>query len=134
MIIIYIIIITLGFCPLAIALYKMNKTKAMKTVGIRAMATVRQIKAYSSNGMNNVEIEYTIKETGQVVTKTIIVAGSPYQTGQQLPMYYSTENPYAMVLDPGKSYTLILVFTLLIALFMITACFLIQNSIDKGEL
>ena len=120
MLFICIFIAIIGFLPFAIAVYKMKRTSKMKGNGISTTAVVRELYGNSLRGMNRVLIEYKT-ETGQYISKQIIVGGNPYSVGQNLPVYYDPKDPYNMVLDPGKSYIIILIFTLLLAAFMIFA-------------
>lgn len=131
---IYAVLIVIGFLPFAVILYKMNRVKRMKKYGENATATVLDVPFGTLRGLNRVLIEYTVKETGTVIKKEITVAGLPYQAGDKLPMYYDRQDPQKMLLDAGSGFTFMLVFTLLIAVFVIAACFMIQKSIETGEL
>ena len=99
------------------------------------MATVRQIFGFSYRSINIFLIEYTIAITGETISKKIPVAGLPYAIGESLPIIYNPQNPRKMLLDAGKkSFTGMMVFTLLIAAFIIFACFMIQKGVASGEL
>src|SRR6185295_19960418 len=100
---IYILLITLGFLPLAIVLYKINRQKKMKRNGIKSTDTVLQLSGNSLRGLNRLLIQYPVTATGEIIRKEIIVAGVPYKTGDNLPMYYDRNNPHRMILDGGKN-------------------------------
>lgn len=134
MIFIYAFLIVLGFIPFLIVLYKMNKVKRMKRDGVKTMSTVRQLSGNALKGLNTVVIEYPVEGSNQVVQKQITVAGIPYRVGDKLPLYYDRNNPGKMLLDSGKGFIVLLVFTLLLAAFFIAACFMIQRSIEAGEI
>lgn len=134
MIFIYAFLIVLGFIPFLIVLYKMNKVKRMKRDGVKTMSTVRQLSGNALKGLNTVVIEYPVEGSNQVVQKQITVAGTPYLVGDKLPLYYDRNNPNKMLLDSGKGFIFLLVFTLLLAAFFIAACFMIQRSIEAGEI
>ena len=122
MIYICIFIAIIGFFPFAISVYKMKRTSKMKSNGLPTTAVVRELYGDSVRGINRVLIEYRTAE-GMFISKQIFVGGMPYSVGQSLPVYYDANDPYNMVLDPGKTYIGILIFTLLVAAFMIFAAF-----------
>jgi hypothetical protein len=104
----------------------------MKQSGVKTNAIVTQIPLGGTRSLNSVTIEYTVMETRTIYRKTISVAGSPYSVGQKLPMYYDKNNPGKMVLDSGKVFIGMVIFTLIIAAFGIVACFLINDTIVNG--
>jgi hypothetical protein len=134
MIFIYTLIIVTGFIPFLVVLYKMNRVKRMKRDGVKTMSTVRQLSGNALRGLNTVVIEYPVEGSNQFVQKQITVAGMPYQVGDKLPLYYDRKNPGKILLDSGKGFIVLLVFTLLLAAFFIAACFMIQGSIEAGEM
>jgi len=134
MIFIYALLIVLGFIPFLVILYKMNKVKRMKRNGVKTVGTIRELSGNSLKGLNSAIIEYPIEGSNEVVQKQISVAGMPYQVGDQLPLYYDRNSPGKMMFDSGKSFTILLIFTLLLAAFFIAACFMINNSIAAGEM
>lgn len=134
MIWIYLLISAFGFLPFIIVLYKMNRLKQMKINGIKTNALIKEVFGVSHRHLNSVVIEYSVEETRQVITKKIVVAGLPYQVGDHIPIYYNKQRPTKMLVDAGKNFTFSIVFTLLIAIILIAACFFIQNGINKGEL
>ncbi len=132
MIWIYTLLIATGFLPFLVILYKINKQKKMKKHGVKTTATVTEVPFGLYRGINLVTIEYPVTETGQVISKKIRVAGIPYSVGDKLPMYYKRENPTAMILDAGKNFIFLIVFTLIIALAVIALCFF--TNIATGEM
>lgn len=130
----YALLITLGFAPFLIILYKMSRVKRMKRDGVKTTGTIRQLIGNSLKGLNGVIIEYPLEDSNQVVQKQIRVAGLPYQVGDKLPLYYNRTDPGKMVFDSGKGFIVLLIFTLLIAVAMIAACFMISKSIAAGEM
>ncbi len=134
MLFMYALLIVLGFAPLLIILYKMNKVKRMKKDGLKTTATVRQLIGNSLKGLNSVIIEYPVENNHQVIQKRITVAGLPYQVGDKLPLYYDRNDPNKVQFDSGKGFIVLLIFTLLLAAGMIAACFMINKSIAAGEM
>lgn len=134
MIFIYALLIVLGFIPFLVILYKMNKVKRMKRNGVKTVGTIRELSGSSLKGLNSAVIEYPIEGSYEVVQKQISIAGMPYQVGDQLPLYYDRNNPGKMLFDSGKSFMILLIFTLLLAAFFIAACFMIQKSVAAGEM
>jgi hypothetical protein len=131
---IYASLIVLGFIPFLIILYKMNRVKRMKRTGVKTVGTIRELSGSSLKGLNSLVIEYSIEGSNEVVQKQISVAGMPYRVGDQLPLYYDRNDPNKMLFDSGKSFIILLVFTLLLAVFFIAACFMIHQSIAAGEM
>lgn len=134
MVYIYAFVIVLGFIPFLIVLYKMGNVKRMKRDGVKVSGRVCQLSGNSLKGLNTVLIEYPVEGSSQVMQKQITVAGTPYQVGDTLPLYYDRKNPGKMLLDSGKGFIVLLVFTLLLAAFFIAACFMIRNSIAAGKM
>jgi Protein of unknown function (DUF3592) len=134
MIWIYILLISTGFLPLVVVLYKMSKVKRMKRNGIKTNGIVQIVYGISQRYLNSIVIEYTIAATNQVISKKIVVGGIPYRVGESLPLYYDRDKPEKMLLDSGKSFTTLLVFTLLLAAGIIAACFFIQSSVNSGQM
>ena len=130
----YALLIALGFAPFLIILYKMSQVRRMKRDGVKTTGTIRQLTGRSLKGLNSVIIEYPIEGSKQVIQKRITVAGLPYQTGDKLPLYYDRSDPNKMLIDSGKGFIVLIVFTLLLAAFSIAACFLIDKSIAAGEM
>ena len=131
---IYAFLIALGFLPLAIVLYKMNRQKKMKRNGIRSTATVLQLGGNSLRGLNRVLIQYPVTGTGEIIRREIIVAGTPYQPGDSLPMYYDRNNPHKMILDGGKNFIVMIVFTSIIAVFLLFATYMIRKAVAEGSM
>lgn len=106
----------------------------MKRNGVKTMGTIRELSGSSLKGLNSVVIEYPIKGSSEVVQKHVSVAGMPYRAGDQLPLYYDRNDPDKMLFDSGKSFIVLLVFTLLLAAFFIAACVMIHQSVAAGEM
>lgn len=132
MLILYMLLIVLGFVPFIITLFKWKQVKRMRRHGVKTTATVKEIYGRSAKGMNKVLIEFTL-ETRQLASQVITVGGMPYSEGDQLPLIYERDDPAKNILDPGSSYIIIIVFTLLLALFVLFACYKIQHGIETGE-
>ena len=130
--IIYTILIALGFLPFLIILYKMNKVRRMKSNGVKVTGIVRQLSGSTNRSLNSMVIEYPVTGTNYTITKQLTVAGMPYQVGDELPLYYDSKNPEKMLFDSGKSFIMLIVFTLLIAAFFIFACVMISKRDRKS--
>lgn len=124
--------ILLGFVPFAITLFKWKRILRMRKEGIKTTAVVKEIYSYSSRGFNRMLIEFPL-ENGQLVSQEIIAGGSPYAAGKELPLIYEKNNPAKNILDPGKSYFVVIGFTLLVAAFMIFAVYKIKKGIETGN-
>jgi hypothetical protein len=120
MVFIYAFLIAIGFLPFAIIVYKMKRLERRRLTWTKTMATVREIYGFSYRSINIFLIEFTNPETKETITKKIPVAGLPYAIGETLPIIYNPQNPRKILLDAGKkSFTGMMVFTLLIAAFII---------------
>ena len=123
-----------GFIPLLIILIRKNSNDKLRKFGVATTATVTQIFGRSFRGINLVEIKYRVIETGETITKNIRVAGIPYAVGDELPVFYDPGNPKRMQLDMKKGFTGMLVFTIIIALTILFAVYMLKQSIDRGEM
>ncbi len=132
MAIIYTIMIIIGFVPFIITLFKMKRFKRMRQQGIKTTATVKEIYGRSAKGMNRIGIEFKL-ETGQLVSQEIIVGGMPYDIGDELPLIYERADPAKNIPDPGNSYIIIVVFAFLLAIFVLFACYKIQQGLETGQ-
>ena len=94
--IIYTILISLGFLPFLIILYKMNKVKRMKSNGVKVTGIVRQLSGSTNRSLNSMVIEYPVTGTNYTITKQLTIAGMPYQVGDELPLYYDSKDPEKM--------------------------------------
>ena len=134
MIWIYAGLITIGSLPFVIVLYKISSVNRMKKNGVKTTCIIRDVPFGTLRGLNRVMIEYRLNESGIVIKKEITVAGMPYKAGDSLPIYYDRSDPEKMLLDSGSGFSLLLLFTILLAAFVITACYLIYTGILSGEL
>ncbi|HMS35028.1 MAG TPA: DUF3592 domain-containing protein [Ignavibacteria bacterium] len=130
---IFAVIIIIGFLPLAIVLFRINGKRRMEKNGVKTTGTVSQTPSGTFRGINKVLIEYRINETGIIIKKEISVAGLPYKEGDKLPLYYDKNDPGKIQLDSGRGFIFMLVFTFLIAVFAVAACWMIYTGIQTGE-
>lgn len=131
---IYAGLILIGFMPLMIVIFKISKVKKMKRLGVKTTGIVKDVPMGTLRGLNRVMIEYEVKESGIIISKEITVAGLPYKEGDILPVYYDKSNPDDMLLDSGSGFIFLLIFTILIAAFVIAACYMIYSGIQSGEI
>lgn len=134
MIWIYAGLITIGFLPFVIVLYKISRVNRMKKTGVKTTCIIRNVPSGTLRGLNRVMIEYRLSESGIIITKEITVAGIPYKTGDILPIYYDRNDPEKMLLNSESGFSVLLLFTILLGAFVITACYLIYSGIRSGEL
>ncbi len=113
----------IGFLPMIVVLYRKRRSDWLVKHGSKTEATVKMVHGYSSRSLNAVDIEYRVVETGHIIEKSILVAGSPYSAGDRFPIYYDPKNPRKPQVALKKGFIFILVFTLIIAAFVIFACF-----------
>ena len=106
----------------------------MKKNGIKTTCIIRDVSFGTLRGMNRVMVEYRLNESTIIIAKEITVAGMPYKAGDSLPMYYDRNDPEKMLLDSGSGFSVQLLLTILLAAFVITACYLIYTGILSGEL
>ena len=121
------LLVITGCLPLAVVLYKMYRVSHLKKTGVFTTGIVKQADGISQRNLNSIVIEYTEKHTGRLISGKIPVGGNPYQPGDRLPLYYDPGHPHQFVLDAGKSFIILLVFTFLIAGIFIAACFMLQD-------
>jgi Protein of unknown function (DUF3592) len=132
MAIIYIILLVLGFLPFLIVLYKVKKANKIKREGIKTTGIVRGMSGSHSSKLSSLVIDYYINETNQWVRKNLIVSGRPYEVGQELPLYYDRKDPNKMAVGEGKGHIVMIVLTLLLAAFVVAACFLINRDLANA--
>ena len=124
----------IGFLPMAVILIRKNSNDKLKKHGIATTAVVRDVYGVSLRGINQVRVEYRVIDTGKVLSKNLRVAGIPYSIGDELPVIYDPVNPKRMQLDMRKGYIPVLIFTIIIAAFVIFACFKIKEMLDSGAM
>lgn len=78
MLYIYAFLVLIGFLPMAVVLYKKYKTDKLRKHGIHTMGTIRELYGVGINMINMVLIEYPVKETGEIISKNIRIAGIPW--------------------------------------------------------
>lgn len=130
---IFALIIITGFLPFIIVLLRIKGIRKLEKYGVKTTGTVCQTPLGTLRGINKILIEYRINETGIIIRKDIAVAGLPYKEGDKLPLYYDKDDPGKMQLDSGKGFIFMLVFTLIIAVFAVAACWMIYTGIQTGE-
>lgn len=128
-----ILLVALGFAPLLIVLYRYRRILVMRKKGVRVMATVIDAGSSGLDEINTVWIEYSLAETGERLRCPLRVASTPYSIGQQLPVYYLPDRPEKPVPDPGRSYWLLIIFTLAIAIFYVYACLQVNRAAERGS-
>lgn len=132
MIWIYSLLIIIGFFPLFVVLYKVTKMKRWRKNAVATKATVVRIPLGFKNRLTAITIQYSVWETQQVFEKTITTAGNPYTIGQQLPILYKKKQPADSIVDSGKSYSWVLIFSAFLALFFLVATYMIHQWIAEG--
>lgn len=130
---IFAVIMIIGFLPLIIVLFRIKGIRKMEKYGVKTTGIVCQTPLGTHRGINKVLIEYRINETGIIIKKEISVAGLPYKEGDKLPLYYDKDDPGKIQLDSGKGFIFMLVFTFIIAVFAVAACWMIYSGIQTGE-
>src|SRR5688500_12503085 len=94
----------IGFLPMIVLLVRKRNADRLVKFGSTTDAVVKMIRGFSIRLPNPIDIEYTVKETGQTISKTILVAGSPYSVGDKLPIYYDPKNPRKTQFSMKKSF------------------------------
>jgi hypothetical protein len=122
----------IGFLPMGVILFRKYSNDKLKKKGVSTTAVVRDVYGVSIRGLNAVRVEYKVKETGEIVSKNLRVAGLPYSVGDELPVIYDPVKPRRMQPDMKKGYIPILIFTVIIAAFILFACFKLKQMIDNG--
>jgi len=129
MILLYCLLILLGFTPLIIVVIKISNVQKLKRHGVKVEGIVREVTGSVSSGLSTVIIEYPVVGTPHIVSKKLTVGGMPYSVGQRLILYYDPVQPHEMRFDSGKGFILLIVFTLLLAALMIFLCFWISDNV-----
>ena len=132
----------LGFLPLGIVLYKVWMVRRIRNHGLPANARVFEIRAtrpYNHDMRSPMKrrlyyVYYTFYGNGlQQYSGMLTIAESKYSKGDVIDIYYLPENPDRnMVKGTWKSAGM-LIFTSLLALFMIFAAYKIYRMIEFGE-
>jgi hypothetical protein len=123
-----------GLLPLVIILIRKNRNDKLRKHGVATTCTVTQLFGMNFRSINLVEVKYRVIETGETITKNLRIAGVPYAVGDELPIFYDPSNPKHMQLDMKKGFVAMLVFTLIIAIAIIWACFKLNQMVNNGEI
>lgn len=124
----------IGFLPMVVILIRKKSNDRLKRHGVATTAVVRNIYGVSLRGINIVRVEYKVRETGETFSKNLRVAGMPYSVGDELPVIYDPQKPRKMQPDMKKAYLPMLIFTIIIAAFVIFACFKLKEMVKSGAL
>jgi hypothetical protein len=68
MILVYCLLILLGFTPLIIVCFKVRNVHKMKTNGVKVQGIVREVSGSVSSGLSTIVIEYPVVGTTQSVS------------------------------------------------------------------
>lgn len=134
MIYIFIALGMLGFLPMIIILFRKNKNDKFRKYGVATTGTITKLFGISIRGINLIEIQYRVNETGELISKNLRVAGVPYQVGMEIPVLYDPKNPKQMQLDMKKGFMPMLIFTIIIAIIITWACFKLNEMVTNGEI
>ena len=134
MIYILIALAFVGFLPMIIILIRKNRNDKLRKYGVTTTGTITELFGRSIRGINIVEIKYRVQETGETISKNLRVAGVPYEVGTEIPIIYDPKNPKHMQLDMRKGFIPILIFTIIIGIVIIFACFKLNEMVARGEI
>lgn len=123
-----------GFLPMGIILFRKNRNDKFRKYGVTTTGTITELFGRSIRGINIVEIKYLVQETGETLSKNLRVAGVPYEVGTELPVIYDPKNPKRMQLDMRKGFIPMLIFTIIIGVVIIWACFKLNEMVARGEM
>ncbi len=136
MIFIYILLIVAGALPLIVFLIKRKNYQAILRNGTAASAVVtdkRLIRFNRGITIERVSFAYLPKEAIQYFTGQLTTAVGKYKKGEQLVVFYLSENPKKCAVPGSKGEIVFLIFTILILLLVIFACFKIHETLEVGN-
>ena len=133
MLIINIILPFVGFLPLLIMGYKYRRFLRLRSRGVKVLATVVETDYSDNHEFNRVVVEYAVKESGEKHYGRFLVGGSPYEIGQPIAVYYDPARPELMMPAAGRGILILLIFTLIIAIFFIYATFKVNQAAVDGH-
>lgn len=132
MIIIYIVMILLGALPLWITIRFVLLEERIRKQGVSTTGTVtniRSIRRYKGPTTDRVHVRYNSIIPGQYHEANFVTTYKKYRISQTIPVKYLSEKPDKIVVAEKRGYWVMLIFTILIALFVIFAVFRIEEMV-----
>ena len=137
MLFIYTFLILLAAFPLALTIWRIRRTNAIKKNGIHTDAIVTGIRTVQikHTRIDMLTLEYKDRATGRAYTGKATVAHDKNRRGDRLTVAYLPAKPsvYA-VTDTKKGYIAMLVFCILLFLFVLFAVYKINEMVRSGQM
>ena len=137
-----ILLAAFGFLPLGIVLYKVLLVRRIMKYGQQAKARVYEIsstRSYNHDMRSAMRrqlfyVHYTFYGNGsQQYSGMLTIAEPKYSKGDVIDIYYLPENPKRNTVKGAWKSAGMLIFTVLLALFVIFAAYKIYRMIEFGE-
>ncbi len=137
-----ILLAAFGFLPLGIVLYKVLLVRRIMKYGQQAKARVYEIRSTRSynHDMRSAMrrqlfyVHYTFYGNGsQQYSGMLTIAEPKYSKGDVIDIYYLPENPKRNTVKGAWKSAGMVIFTALLALFVIFAAYKIYRMIEYGE-
>lgn len=136
MLIIYILLILLAAFPMLLTIWRMRNAAYIKKNGVLTDATVAKITTLRTRRgiVDFITLQYTDKATGQLYDGKATISHQKVKEGDLMPLMYLPNKPSKYAIDTKKGYTILLVFSILIFLFIVFAVYKIQEMVATGQL
>ncbi len=135
MLILYILLIAVGALPLAIFLFKRKSYRSILQRGVTTTAAITHIKTgryYKGGTYDRVLFAYLPFGAGQYLEGQYITKVGKHKRGEQFTIFYLPGQPQKHAVPGNTGEAFGFVFTILILLFVIFACFKIHEML-KAE-
>lgn len=133
MILLYIIIILLGIIPLwktisFILLEEKIRKDGISTTGI--VSHIHTLKSTKGPARCRVHIRYNSNIIGHYKEASFVTSSHKYKREQSVSLKYLPEKPDKIIVSPKREYWTMLVFSILIAVFVVFAVYKIENELN----
>jgi hypothetical protein len=130
MLIFYILLILLAAFPLGLTVWRIRRDAYIRKTGIHTSGHITSIRTVrlKSSLTDIISIEYRDRATGRIYTGKASSKRGKYKRSDTMGVAYLPGNPakYALT-DPGRGYTAMLVFCILVFLFVLFAVYKIEG-------
>lgn len=133
MIIVYILLIAVGALPLLVFLLKRRSYRRILHTGASTTAEISHIKTqryYKGGTYDRVLFIYLPAGAGQYVEGQFNTKMGKHKRGERLEIFYMPQQPQKYAVPGSKGEVFFLTFTILILLFVIFACFKIDEMLQ----
>ncbi len=131
---ILLLLVLLGFLPLAIILYKKKRVKNILTHGVQAKAIVYDVIRVSESASEIVYYRFNAENSAQQYTGSLTIKNGVYRTGDTLDIYYSPGNPRRNTMNGAWASPIILGFGIVVAVFILFAVYKLYEMVNTGSM